>query len=91
MDLARHISPRACIDAIDITLEQCPPQSWLPKNINLIVHDVFKPFPSEMLGKYDIVHAQLLICVIKGNNPREVIGNLMSLLSRLHLLDLYSN
>jgi len=62
-------------------LAQCPPQEWLPKNIRLIAHNVFVPFPEAMLGKYDIVHVQLFATVIKDNDPASVVKNLMSLLS----------
>ena len=82
IELARKVSSKASIDGIDITLEQCPPRDWLPANVHLIKHDVFEPFPAELVGKYDVVHVQLLICVIQDNNPGEVIRNLRSLLSK---------
>ena len=61
---------------------QCPPKEWLPKNISLIAHDAFLPFPDSMVEKYDVVHVQLFACIVRNNDPAPLVRNLMSLLSK---------
>ncbi|CAF9909655.1 hypothetical protein IMSHALPRED_008434 [Imshaugia aleurites] len=80
IELSRQLPPTASIDAVDLSLAQCPPEAWLPKNVTLIAHDAFLPFPESMVGKYDIVHIQLFACIVKGNDPAPLVRDLMSLL-----------
>ena len=82
VELSQKLPSTASIDAIDLSLAQCPPTQWLPKNITLIAQDVFEPFPESMRGKYDIVHIQLFVCIVKENDPSTVVRNLMDLLSK---------
>ena len=81
IELSREL-PTASIDAVDLSLAQCPPKTWLPKNIALIRHDIFLPFPESMVGKYDVVHIQLFACIVKQDDPAPLVKNLMSLLSK---------
>ena len=81
IEASKILSPTTSFDAIDLSLAQCPPKEWLPKNINLVVHDAFLPFPDSMIGQYDIVHIQLFVCIIKQNDPAPIVKNLMGLLS----------
>ncbi|KAL8671558.1 MAG: hypothetical protein Q9168_003943 [Polycauliona sp. 1 TL-2023] len=53
IDVVRDLDFPVTVDAIDISLAQCPPKSWLPDNIRLMTHDVNQPFPSSLLGTYD--------------------------------------
>lgn len=85
IELSHKLPPTASVDAVDISLAQCPPQEWLPKNIRLIAHNVFVPFPEAMLGEYDVVHVQLFATVIRDNDPAPVVKNLMSLLSEFRM------
>lgn len=82
IELSRELPPTASIDAVDLSLAQCPPKAWLPKNITLIAHDVFLPFPDSMVGQYDVVHIQLFACVVKKDDPAPLVKNVMSLLSK---------
>jgi hypothetical protein len=43
--------------------------------------DILKPVPEEFKGKYDIVHARLLLPLVKNNDPTPVLKNMFSLLS----------
>lgn len=69
------------VDAIDVSMAQCPPRSWLPKSINLIRHDVYQPFPDHMLGIYDLVHVQNWLCIWRDETSEGLIRNLLALLS----------
>jgi len=81
-ELSDQLQSTARLDAFDISALQYPPQQWLPDNISLRVQDAFLPFPEDAVGKYDIVHVQLFISLIKANDPSSLIKNLMSLLSK---------
>ncbi|KAL8901480.1 MAG: hypothetical protein Q9207_005178 [Kuettlingeria erythrocarpa] len=80
IDIVRELQFPVTVDAIDISLAQCPPPSWLPENINLIAHDVHQPFPVQMQGKYDLVHVQNWLCIWRTESSGELIRNLLSLL-----------
>lgn len=69
------------VDAIDISMAQCPPKSWLTKNIRLIAHDVQQPFPRSMLGTYDFVNVHNWLCFGKEEKSETLIRNLLGLLS----------
>lgn len=71
----------AQLDGFDISLVQCPPPEWLPSNVSIRKLDIYKPLPEELVGKYDIVHVRLFICVIKDNDPVPVLTNLLKMLS----------
>lgn len=73
------------VDAIDVSMAQCPPEDWLPKDINLITHDVYKPFPSHMLGSYDLVHVQNWLCIWSNETSDGLVRNLLALLSQSFL------
>ena len=81
IDLAKQLPSAACIDCIDISLDQCPPEKWLPKNVNLVAHDVYEPFPIEYYEKYDVVHIQMFLLALKDGNTSRLIRNLLRLLS----------
>lgn len=61
----------AAIDAVDIFLDQCPPQEWLPKSISLRRLDVYSPLPADLAEKCDIssINVRLFICVLRDKNP----------------------
>lgn len=63
--------------------EQYPPKEWLPDNLSLHVHDAFQPFPEEHLGKYDLVHVQFFITIVRESDPLPLIKNLITLLRGL--------
>ncbi|KAL4998943.1 S-adenosyl-L-methionine-dependent methyltransferase [Aspergillus recurvatus] len=49
-------------------------------DIDFSVHDFYKPFPKEHIGKYDLVHARHLVLAIKKSNLRTAVDNISSLL-----------
>ncbi|MCJ1314435.1 hypothetical protein MMC25_008117 [Agyrium rufum] len=77
--------PKSKIDYFDITSKQYPSEDLVPDNIKLNVHDAFKPFPESFLGKYDLVHVQTLLTIVKNNDPNGLIENFKALLSKLEL------
>ena len=48
---------------------QCPPKAWLPRNISWITHDIFADLPIELLEKYDVIHVQLSIIILRDGSP----------------------
>lgn len=81
IDLLHELPFSVSVDAIDISLAQCPPKPWLPKSLTLISHDVYQPFPSHMLGIYDLVHVQNWLCIWRDETSETLITNLTALLS----------
>ena len=67
----------------DISLDQCPPASWLPSNVDMHVWDIFREPPKEFVEAFDIVHVRLITLVIKNNDPCRIIANLRKLLSKI--------
>jgi hypothetical protein len=79
LDVASEF-PDAEVDGFDIALDQCPPKEFFPRIRKLGIWDIFEDPPEEMQGRYDIVHVRLVIFVVKNNDPRAIIRNLMKLL-----------
>ncbi|KAI0451151.1 S-adenosyl-L-methionine-dependent methyltransferase [Xylaria acuta] len=52
----------------------------LPPHVQLQYGDVFSPFPFELLGKFDLVHARFLVSLLKMEDWVPVARNLMTLL-----------
>ena len=74
-------NPTAWLDGFDISLEQSPPDAWLPKNVR--VHDwsfVTDP-PEEFIGAFDLVHVRLVGLQVKGDEPDILVNNLWKLMS----------
>lgn len=79
VDVARNFST-AQLDGFDISLTQCPPKQWLPKNINFRVWNMFEDVPDDLHGKYDIVHIRLVYLMIQNDDPLPIIRNLIKML-----------
>ena len=79
-DAARNLPSSSQLDGFDISLAQCPPKQWLSPNINLAVMDMFEEVPEHLVGKYDAVHVRLILLVVKNNDPRPIIRNLVKML-----------
>lgn len=71
----------AQIDGFDVSLAQCPPPEWLPSNVSIRKLDIFEPLPEELVGKYDIVHVRLFLCVVRNDDLVPVLTNLLKMLS----------
>ena len=55
-----------------------------------ITHDVLSEPPSELLEKYDIIHVQLFITILRDGNPVPMLRNLMKMLSEFAINGLFS-
>jgi SAM-dependent methyltransferase len=67
--------------AMDISLSQLPPPTWLPSHISSRQLDVFEEnLPEDLLGKFDIVHVRFFLLVVRENDPRPILRNLLKLL-----------
>jgi len=80
LDVANDLPETAKLDGFDISLDQCPPSTWLPANTHLHTWDVFKEPPEEFCEAFDVVHIRLITVAIKDNDPRPVLANLRKLL-----------
>jgi SAM-dependent methyltransferase len=79
IDVARE-HPTAQIDGFDIDLSQAPPKQWLSPNITLKTWNVFDHPSEDMIEAYDVVHVRLLVLVVQGSDPRNIIRNLLRML-----------
>ncbi|KAF7592364.1 hypothetical protein BBP40_000347 [Aspergillus hancockii] len=79
IDVAREL-PQTNLDGLDICLTQAPHRHWLPSNITLFEWNVFdETVPSELVGKYGLVHVRSLALVLAGKDPKPVIRNIYQL------------
>ena len=81
LDVVRDLPPTVQLHGFDISLDQCPPKSWLPTNVQFDTWDVFTDPPEDLVGTFDVVHVRLITLVIKNGDPSRVITNLCKLLS----------
>ena len=70
--------PDAVLDGYDISPAMYP--ATTPANITLGVMDMKKPVPDELQGKYDLVHARMLVVALQPNEWAGVVQNLTKLL-----------
>ncbi|MCJ1427309.1 hypothetical protein MMC29_005212 [Sticta canariensis] len=80
LELANELSSSARIDGFDISPGQFTPQAWCGNNVHLLTHDAFKPFPTEYLGQYDIVHIRFFCQVANDEDAEPLLKNLITLL-----------
>jgi len=79
-ELAQKLPPSVTIDALDISNQQYPPRDWVPKNVNLVVHDIYQPLPANMIGQYDLVRMQNWLCIWRDDTAELLVGNLIKML-----------
>lgn len=79
VDLAKDL-PSSALHGFDVNIAQVPPKEWLPSNVSFGTLDIFKPIPENLIGKYDVVHVQLLLCVVQDHELQSVIRRLSKLL-----------
>jgi hypothetical protein len=70
--------PNAQIRGFDIDISKFATN--LPPNVQLQYGDVFEPFPSDLLGKFDLVHARFLVSLLRKEDWVPVARNFMSLI-----------
>lgn len=79
IDVGNEI-PSARLDGFDISSDQFPSKAWLPQQITLDKLDITKPIPSSLEGKYDLVHVQFFLCVVKKDGPDTILKELSKML-----------
>ena len=82
IDVAEELSRSVDVDAFDISDKFFPPSSWLPSNLTLRRQDIFKEFPEELHGKYDVVHFRLFL-TLSTDRLRQALDNAIKLLRKL--------
>ncbi|PQE28130.1 UMTA methyltransferase family protein [Rutstroemia sp. NJR-2017a BBW] len=80
LELSDTCPTTAQLDGFDISPAQFPPKEWLPENVNLFIQDIFKPFPQEMIGTYDMVNLRFALCYVNDEDAEPLLANLISLL-----------
>lgn len=78
LDVASELGD-AQIDGFDVKLDQCPPDYFMPR-IRLGTWNIFEEPPEHLIGKYDIVNIRLVVFVVKNNDPKPIIKNLLKIL-----------
>ena len=81
MELATKLSETAVIDGYDFDVTKFPDSNILPVNVTLQWADIFKPFPLEAIGKYDVVHVRFLVFALKKDDWILAVKNLTKLLA----------
>ncbi|KAI1092954.1 hypothetical protein F5B19DRAFT_452407 [Rostrohypoxylon terebratum] len=79
-DVARGKSTSTELHGFDISLDQVGPKAWLPANIRMHTWNVYDEPSPKFVGYFDVVHVRLITVVIKNNDPRPVLANLIRLL-----------
>jgi hypothetical protein len=90
LDLARKLPSTTKLDGFDISLDQCPPQAWLPDNVDLHTWNLLEAPPAKFVGAFDVVHIRLITVAVQNNDPRPILASLHSLLSAYRHLKLWS-
>ncbi|XHG05978.1 hypothetical protein AWENTII_009191 [Aspergillus wentii] len=73
LDIENDLPKTVNLDGFDISDSQFPPAHTLPANVHFGVLDALEDIPSKLAGRYDVVHLRMWCCVIKGNDPTQLI------------------
>ncbi|KAL2820110.1 S-adenosyl-L-methionine-dependent methyltransferase [Aspergillus granulosus] len=80
IDTAREW-PRSQLDGFDVSLDIAPNSQRLPSNITLRKWDFFTdPVPSELEGKYDLIHLRWLTLRLSGKDHETILQKFHCLL-----------
>lgn len=77
-ELAKTLPADAELVGLDYDTSKFPPS--LPSNITLRQANMYEPFPSDLLGKFDVVNVRLIIFALKVGQGTDLVKNLMTLL-----------
>ena len=80
IDVAEDTSPPRDVHAFDISDKFFPPRAWLPSNVSLHLHDIYKPFPERFNGHFHVVHLRLFLTLSKPQ-VTQILHNATKLLS----------
>ncbi|KAI0118234.1 S-adenosyl-L-methionine-dependent methyltransferase [Nemania sp. FL0031] len=79
-EIAKTLSPDAELVGLDFDTSKFPAPSSLAPNITLRQANMFEPFPSDLLGEFDVVNIRLIIFALKDGYGTNLVKNLMTLL-----------
>ena len=48
--------------------------------------DVFDPVPEDLVRKYDVIHVQLFVLIVKKNDPVPLLRNVLRILSECFVI-----
>ncbi|KAE8307948.1 S-adenosyl-L-methionine-dependent methyltransferase [Aspergillus transmontanensis] len=74
---SRPEAPSCHLHGFDISSEQFPTEQ---ENMDFTIHDITQPFPSEHLGRYDIVHVRLFCLALREPDLVKALKNVVGLL-----------
>ncbi|KAI0903410.1 hypothetical protein F4823DRAFT_618674 [Ustulina deusta] len=77
-EIAKTLPPDAELVGLDYDTSKFP--SSLAPNITLRQANMYEPFPSDLLGKFDVVNVRLIVFALKEGQGTELVTNLMTLL-----------
>lgn len=79
-EIAKTLSPDAELVGLDFDTSKFPSQSSLAPNIALRQANMYEPFASDLLGRFDVVHVRLITFAMKEGYGIDLAKNLMTLL-----------
>ncbi|KAI1309560.1 hypothetical protein F5Y03DRAFT_348001 [Xylaria venustula] len=77
-EVAKTLSPEAELVGLDYDTTKFPASP--PSNITLRQANMYEPFPSDLLGKFDVVNVRLIIFAMKEGQGIDLARNLTTLL-----------
>ncbi len=77
-ELAKTLPESAELVGLDYDTSKFP--KTVPPNMRLIFGDMYKPFPEELQGKFDVVHIRLILYAAKTGMGAWLARNVLSLL-----------
>ncbi|RYC60683.1 hypothetical protein CHU98_g5525 [Xylaria longipes] len=77
-EIAKTLSPDAELVGLDFDTSKFP--SSLASNITLRQANMLEPFPSDLIGKFDVVNVRCIIFALKEGHGIDLVRNLMTLL-----------
>ncbi|RYP35499.1 hypothetical protein DL768_010994 [Monosporascus sp. mg162] len=79
-EIAKTLPHDAELVGLDYDTSRFPHSSSLPSNITLRKADMYEPFPSDLLGRFDVVHVRMILFGLKEGHGTDLMRNLMTLL-----------
>lgn len=80
IDMGSHLPTTTALAGFDIADDTFPAAESRPANLSLHMHSATQPFPEEHVGRYDLVHARLLVYGLKKGEWEVVARNMYALL-----------
>ncbi|KAI1392525.1 S-adenosyl-L-methionine-dependent methyltransferase [Hypoxylon trugodes] len=79
-DLGARLPSSVQLDALDVSFHALPPKEWLPQNVTVRHWDVKGDVLDDLVGVYDVVNMRNFVFVIKNDEIKHVLANLLKIL-----------